>query len=152
MEYQGRTPSVAHARRETEPFAKGLARVANRLLFSVPDLTDDERQLLFDYARDEARYPMKTLNKLMAISRRSTREEDQVALPELVRAHASAPAAIDVASAFDAETEAQGRADVAQRIFERNRDAGSRQAVSEALALQLAATRRSLDAVQAAAV
>lgn len=141
-------PSAPSAPRVDDPFVAGLQTIARRLLFSTPRLASTDRQFLYDVARQEARFPMTGLRRLMAIAAHSTKPEDREALPELIRAECLVGVhAVDVAIAFDEETAAQGIADVAQRAYERHPSPTTQARVVEAFTAHLTGLRRSLDAV-----
>jgi hypothetical protein len=103
-------------------FARDMATWARQLRLDVPDLTDEERHKLQDVA-DEGRYEWVTLRQMMAIARRARRLEVRGRLELLVRRECSLKNAqpIDVAIALDAETQAEGDANVAARAFERSK-------------------------------
>lgn len=127
----------------------GFRAVAKRLLESVPDLNAYERGFLRDAARDEYRYGHTALTMFVLLSQRSVRPEDRELLAEEVR-RASRPcrACGNVHAVFDRETEAQGRADVAQRRFEQHPSPANREACRLALLAQAATTREALDVVE----
>jgi hypothetical protein len=131
-----------------EDFADTLGGIARRLRLSVPDLDHDERALLDEYGREEGRYPMKTLQRLIAIARRSRKAEDRHALAEAIRARSLTQGDVrDVPVVFDEETEANGLFNVAQREFERRPSPSTKARCVELGTRQLEATRESIDAV-----
>lgn len=137
--------SVAHV----PEFESGLAFVARRLLLSGAALSDHERQLLKDLARSEARYPMRTLQALIAIAPRCPEAHDREVLAEFIRERIlaqCAPIACPFA-AFEEETKAQGVADLWQWRYARNPTSATREQVAQALRHQLAATRQCVDAL-----
>ena len=111
----------------------------------VVDLSDRERDFLYDLAREETRYPMPTVRKLCALSRRARNPLVREAFAELIREY-SVPANADpsVTAAYDHETRSTGPADIAQRAFERDRNPITYARAKEALELQLAATQLAL--------
>lgn len=152
MSYQSHAQRLAPLRTSTEEFQSGLAFVARRMLFAVPSLTSAERQLLWDLSRSESRYAMKALQTLITIAPRCPKVDDQEALPEFIRGRIVAQReSADVFTAFAAETEAQGLADLAQFKYARRQNDITRLEVIEALRRQQAATRWSLDVLLSAA-
>jgi hypothetical protein len=141
------------AAESSDAFTEGLSAIARKLLFSVPDLAPGDKQLLKDFARADARYPMKTLQRLITLSEHSTRPEDREALAELVRSRVIRGAQTPtVPDAFDVETVAQGLFNVEKRSFERHPDPVTKDRCVEAGTRELAAARAALDAVLAAPV
>lgn len=144
--YQSHAARLAPPRTNPDDFSKGLAFIARRMLFSAISLTESERQLLHDLSRAESRYAFKTLQSLIAIAPRCAKVEDQEALPEFIRGRiAERRERIDPFTAFAAETEAQGLADIAQWKFARRPNDITKAEVIEALRRQQAATRLSID-------
>lgn len=142
---------LAAVRKNPESFEAGLALVARRLLFSAVGLSDGDRQFLHDVTRSEARFPMRALQRLVAISRRSVQPDDREALPELIRREILGDeSAMTVAAAFDFETSAQGEADMAQRRYERNRQCpAARAAAIQFMTRHLIGLKHSIVAVHA---
>lgn len=151
--YHNHADLLAQAPRPTltgTAFEEQLQSLAQRLLSSVLGLTTADKQFLRDLARDEARYPMRTLRRLIGLAAMSVRPEDREALAELVRAEilAQTQSAFCLATAFDHETEANGAADVAQRAYERERTRSTWEWCLSTLTRQMAATRQAIDAVR----
>lgn len=151
----GLSGSTPHRARTVEqPFAAGLQYIARRLRFSVRHLSDADKQFLADVGRTESRYQMKSLERLAEIAERSERAEDREALAEFIRARSlrSTRTILDARVAFNLETQATGPADVAQRAFEQHPCRATKDAVEEALRVQLFATRCALDSAAATPV
>lgn len=133
---------------EADPFEVELREVARRLRKSVPNLTPRERDFLDDLARTEIRYPMPTVRKICRLSRRSTDPAAREGFAELIRADSLPADALSLTAAFDLETPAPGEADPLQRALEQNPMCPTAwRRCRDALARQLVATRRALDAV-----
>lgn len=128
-----------------------LQRLARSLYFSAPNVTARNREFLQDFARGEGRYQLVALQRLIMCARASTKLEDREALAEIIRAEllADAPASC-VVSSFDAETIANGDANIAQRQYERTRCRAAWERCRDALIAQAVATRVALDAVMSA--
>lgn len=130
-----------------DPFDDRLRAIAKDLRGpgGVSDLTDRERDFLYDLAREETRYPMPTVRKLCALSRRARNPMVREAFAELIREF-SVPAEADpsVTAAYDHETRATGPADIAQRAFERDRNPITYARAIDALQLQLETTQLAL--------
>lgn len=133
-----------------DPFDHRLRAIAKDLRGpgGVSDLTDRERDFLYDLAREETRYPMPTVRKLCALSRRARNPMVREAFAELIR-ECSLPGNVDpsVTAAFDHETRATGPADIAQRNFERARNPITYARCKEALELQVATSQLALATV-----
>lgn len=148
--YRGSAAAPVSTRKSAEAFADEVRFIARRLLFSVQDLTSDERDWLSDLARDEVRYPMVTVRRLCAVSRRSRTVEDREAFAELIRAESTpVDGAPSLPLAFDLETAAPGPADVAQRAYERAPCPSTFARCRETLLRQLVSTRDALNALAA---
>lgn len=140
------TPAIS----PVDAFEAGLRQVAQQLLATVPDLTQREKDWLYDMAREECRYPMPTVRKLCAVSRRSRRADVREAFAELIRSDSTPIGeAMPVKKAFDLETPAPGMADVEQRAFETNPNPITWQRCKDALQRQLAVTKAALCSVVA---
>jgi hypothetical protein len=137
------TPAVA-----PDSFDARLREIARELRSSISDLSERETEFLYDLAREESRYPMPTVRKLCALSRRSRNPKAREAFAELIREY-SIPADADAAvtATFDLETRATGPADVAQRQFERDKNPITYARVKDALELQVAVSQLALAAV-----
>jgi hypothetical protein len=136
-----------------DALGRGIADVARQLLTSVPRLHARERQFLKDLYRPDVRYGFEALRKLVAIARRSDDPAHREALAEQLRAATlDGEVAIDVVAAADAETEAQGPADVGIRAFERRPTVATKVAAERALVSHQATIRTLLDALAAAPV
>jgi hypothetical protein len=148
--YAARTRASAPNRTPTEypsssQFAPAVEQLARRLRVSVLGLDDADRHLLQDIA--EGRYPMKTFCRLMAIAKRSNRTEDRFALAELVRRECMGIERHEISLVFDAETIAQGPADVAAREYERHPSSVTWQRAVDAFTTHFNTIRVSLDAL-----
>lgn len=140
------TPEVAPALLP-DPFDDRLREIAKDLRGpgGVADLTDRERDFLYDLAREETRYPMPTVRKLAALSRRARSPMVREAFAELIREYSlPANAVPSVTAAYDHETRATGPADIAQRAFERDRNPITYARAKEALQHQLETTQLAL--------
>lgn len=156
MNYQRATDQLALVRSNTESptestFEQQLQFLARRLLFSAVGIAAADRQFLHDLSRGEARFPMKTFRRLNAIAAHSTKPEDREGPAELMRADilTQTHRHLSLVAAFDAETEAVGPADVAQRRLERAITRATIDEASLTLTRQLVTTREALDAVRA---
>lgn len=131
-----------------DSFEDGLRRIARALRESIPDLTDRETDFLYDLAREESRYPMPTVRKLCALSRRSRNARVREAFAELIRVHSIAlESDAGVTFTFDLEMRATGPADIAQRQFERDKNPITYARVKAALEEQVATSQLALLAV-----
>lgn len=137
MSYQPSTPSLA-----SSAFVSEVQAFARELHASVPH-DEADGAFLQDVAR--GRYPMVALQRLMAIAARSEKPEHHEILSEIVRPLGAAPRC--VATVFDAETLANGDANLAQIQFERVPCKSTAQRVREKLLRQMATTRWALDVV-----
>lgn len=76
MTYPAPTPAVAMPRISVDTIGDALAGVlayaARGCLLTVPNLDESDRQLCKDLARDENRYPMKALCRIIGVMQRST--------------------------------------------------------------------------------
>lgn len=128
-----------------DAFDGALRTVARQLRQTIPDLTSRETEFLYDLAREEARYPMPTVRKLCALSRRCRNARVRESFAELIRQYSvPADANPSVTSAFDHELRATGPADIAQRNFERDRNPITYARCKEALELQVATSQLAL--------
>lgn len=137
----------------TRTLIDDLATVASCLLLTVPSLSPAERQFLYDIRRDEARFPTRAIQRLMELSRRSSRPAHREKISEVIRKH-SLPLdeSLDVVAASIAETRAQGEADVAVHVFLHDRSPANRERAETALTEHCATMRTLLDVVKATAV
>jgi hypothetical protein len=118
-----RTHAVEPVNIPGDDFEKGMRTIARLLRGSVPSIGARDTDFLYDLAREEVRYPMPTVRKICALSRRSTNTMAHGAFAELIRRECTPDdAAPGVTIAFDLETRKTGPADVAQRDFEKNRN------------------------------
>lgn len=141
-EYQNALPRPAAI---PDTFEAGLRAIARHLRDSVADLTERETAFLYDLAREEVRYPMPTVRKLCALSRRSRNPRVREAFAELIRQESLAlDADLSVTVGFDLETRATGPADVAQRQFERDRNPITYARAKAALQEQVASSELAL--------
>lgn len=125
-----------------------LMTVSRCLLLSVPDLTKGDRQFLYDVMRDEARFPVRGLQRLLDISRRSARPAHREKMAELLRTYCiPADESMDVVAASIAETQAQGQGDVAVHVFLFDRTAAHRAEALDRMSEHMACVRRLLDVV-----
>lgn len=146
------TAARPHATRPEAPTSRNfeplVKRIAHRLLASVPDLSDRDRQWLKDIAREETRYQFVTLQRLCDVSRRSRRLEDREAFAALILSESTPADALPIDRAFTLETPATGAADVEQRHFELEPTPITAGRCREALERQLATTKAALEAVR----
>jgi hypothetical protein len=129
------------------PLGEQLATIARQLYFSTARRTERQTQILTDVMR--GRYPFRTLEHLLEIAQLSTRPEHREALALCIR-ECSTPqyGQVSLAAAFDAETEAEGVANLEQRRFERERTRCNQERVIETLHAQEIATREAITAVR----
>jgi hypothetical protein len=141
--------SPAHAERT---FVDEIQLIARQLLFSTARATDEEKQFLRDVARQEGRYPLRALERLTEIAKKSGRPEHREALSRFIRERSTPATAanVSVAAIFDVETVANGDADLAQRIFERTPTRTNAERVIEKLHAQEIASREAIDAIRRA--
>lgn len=145
-EYQ--IPSADPAARP-DSFEARLRKIARRLRETIADLTDRETAFLYDLAREEARYPMPTVQKLCGLSRRSRNPMARDAFAQLIRDY-SVPVTVDsgITAAFDLETPVPGRVDLLQRQFDRDRNPITYARVKAALEEQVAVSQLALESVK----
>lgn len=128
-------------------FEDGLRKIARALRGSVGDLTDREKDWLYDLAREEARYPMPTVRKLCALSRRSRNPAVRNAFAELVRRECLEGTDVSVTQAFGIELRSNGPTDIAQWEFARDKNPITYQRAKAQLQEQIAASELALLAV-----
>ena len=132
-----------------------IAYVARRLKFDCARLPDDDRRFLSDAMREEGRYPMAGLDRMLDCAAAATRDEVAFSLPEALRGEiirrrqvrADVPSLI---AAFERETTTQAAADVAEFRYIRDRSETNRVAAIETMTAHLEADRVALDALHAA--
>jgi hypothetical protein len=130
-----------------------LMTVARCLLVSVQDLSKSDRQFLYDMLRDDGRFPVTGLRRLLELSRRSGRKAHREKMPELLRAYCIPDDdSMDIVAASIAETQAQGAGDVTVHRFLFDRSESLRIQTAEALTEHMVALRRLLDIVNATPV
>jgi hypothetical protein len=96
-----------------ETLEQAIIAHASCLLMSVPDLSDSERQFLYDIRRQEGRFPTQSWARLLALTGRSRRVEHRSQLGRLFdRSDLPAAALIALKAAALFETEKQGPGDV----------------------------------------
>lgn len=137
--YQRSTPRLA-----SSTFVSDVQQLARELHATVPR-DDSDSAFLQDIAR--GRYQMVAMQRLIEIAARSPRPEHHEILSEIVRPRSAASPC--VSTAFGAETESTGPADVAQREYELAPCKSTWQRARQALIRQLASTRMALDALHA---
>lgn len=139
-----RQPGADSAARP-DPFEGAIKRLARGLRESIPDLSDRDKEFLYDMAREETRYPMPTVRRLCALSRRSKDPIARGAFAALVFelcVNENEEAA--VTKAFDLELRSTGPADIAQRAFELDRNPITYERCKAALKTQASATELAL--------
>lgn len=131
-----------------DPFEAKLREIARQLRETIPNLTDRETEFLHDMARVECRYPMPTVRKLCALSRRSRNPAVRAAFAELIRNECLvASDDLSVTGMFGLEMRTTGPTDIAQRDFERDKNPITYAKVKAALEQQIASTELALLAV-----
>jgi hypothetical protein len=127
---QRRTDPATTITRET--LEQAIMTHARCLLISVPDLSTNERQFLYDICRREGRFPTQQWARLLELTGRSRREDHRAQLGRLFnRSDLPVAALVAVKAAALTETERQGPGDVSvQQLLNepttKNRDATSR--------------------------
>lgn len=149
-----RKPSVSVAADRTHPEIRlpvKLALAARQLKFDVPALAPGDRDFLDDLAREESRYPMRALVRLIAIARTARRDEVAEALAEIIRGEIRAGRMTpeDVFAAFESESLAQVDADMAQWRFERRRSKSNAERAVDLCTRHIVRLRSYVDAVVA---
>jgi hypothetical protein len=154
--YQRNVVRVAAPRRDAGS-GRLLARLrtaARQLYFSAVGVDAADRQFLQDFARDEERYQLVALQRLVAIARCSVKPEDREAIAEIIRGELldGVPAVQDVQFAGELEMKAQAEHDLAWRAFELSPCRAHRDRAIETGTLHLHGIRAQLDAAHAAAL
>lgn len=127
-----RTNPIKTISRET--LEQAIVTHASCLLFSVPDLTDAERQFLYDIRRKEGRFPTQQWARLLDLTGRSRREEHRAQLGRLFnRSDLPIAALVAVKAAALYETQKQGPGDVSVQHLLSEPTAKHRDATLQAL-------------------
>lgn len=150
MSDDGREYRQSSASPATPPdsFEGAIRKVARGLRESIPDLSDRDKEFLYDMAREETRYPMPTVRRLCALSRRSRDPIARDAFATLIlELSVNGDEEAAVTRAFDLELRSTGPADIAQRAFEREKNPITYERVKAALEAQRATTDLALLAV-----
>jgi hypothetical protein len=135
--------------RGSDPFQSDVERVARRLLGSVPDLTQHERDFL--YAVTRSSYGFKALRRLAEIAARAVALGDSVALADAVRGQIVRERSLHVREVeseiaiYIEETRAQSLADVAQAASLVNPSPANRESALHHLGAHAAWIQRAID-------
>lgn len=149
MTYHRVVASLAAPRTNSDDLIRDLQFVARRLYFSAA-VGPEDKQFLQDFARDEQRYQLRALQRLVYCASRSTKPEDREALAEYVRGHCLRAIAVptDPRLLGDLETAAQGPHDMTWRDFERTPSRATRDRAIETGTAHLRGLRAELDLLQ----
>lgn len=126
-----------------------ITAVARKVMFAAPRLRADDRQFLSDAARGEGRYPMTGVDRMLDCAAQAETAVAREALPEALRGEILRRAGVrlDVLTAFEAEEQSNGPANLAQWRFVRERSQAACDDAIEKLMEQQAQTRASIDAL-----
>jgi hypothetical protein len=124
-----------------------LQFLARSLYFSAPSAPHQTRTFFQDFARGEARFPLRAVEHFIAGARASVKAEDRLMLAEIIRGEILADSApVDVAAIADRELQAQYEADVSLREWERRRCSTSREILIAKHTVHLNYVRELIDA------
>lgn len=132
-----------------EQFRRVMMLHAGCLLLSVPNLTPDERQFLYDIRREEARTCMTGIPyRLVELTARSTNRTHREQLGKMLASEGNG-ATMDLYAADVSETRAQGEFDIAVKKFRQFPSAINREEALRIGREQIAATEEVMQSIAA---
>lgn len=151
MTYQRNTTRMASGAAQDD-LVNRVRDAMRQLRQGVPVMTEDESQLVSDFARGRN---LVTLCKLFGVTERAFREADALSVAEAIRGHIiarrrhRASGVLGVLEAFRREEETNGPANLAQWAFTLGPSRATKDLAVETLLQQEVATRAAIDVLHA---